>query len=263
MRLYLEVARQTFRRVTTYRGATVAGVFTNTVFGFLLAYVMLAVYQQRPDIGGYDVTDALTFTFVAQALLMVVGLFGDTEIADRIKSGDVVVDLYRPVDYQGYWAADSFGKAAFYAIFRGLPPFLIGALVFDLRVPGSWVTWIGFVLSLTVAVAVGFGWRFLLQCSAFWLFDVRGPNQIGWMTASFFAGMFIPLWFFPAWLLSFARLLPFASMLQLPVETFLGKHEGLDLVFVLAVQLFWAMVLVVAGRLVLRRAVRRLVVQGG
>ena len=125
------------------------------------------------------------------------------------------------------------------------------------------MTWVGFGLSVVLAVAVGFGWRFLLQSSAFWLLDVRGPNQMGWMTAGFFAGMFIPLWFFPAWLLSFARALPFASMLQLPAETFLGKHQGLDLFGVLAVQLFWAVVLIGAGRLLLARATRRLVVQGG
>ena len=62
MRLYWEVAHRTFRRMTTYRAATFAGVFTNTVFGFLLAYVMVAVFQQRQTVGSFDLTDALTFT---------------------------------------------------------------------------------------------------------------------------------------------------------------------------------------------------------
>ena len=47
MRLYVEVARRTYARTSTYRSATVAGVFTNTVFGFLLAYVLQAVYAER------------------------------------------------------------------------------------------------------------------------------------------------------------------------------------------------------------------------
>ena len=42
MRLYVEVARATYARISTYRSATVAGVFTNTVFGFLLASVRSA-----------------------------------------------------------------------------------------------------------------------------------------------------------------------------------------------------------------------------
>ena len=54
MRLYWEVARTTARRQATYRTATLAGIFTNTVFGFILAYVMVAVFRARPEIGGFD-----------------------------------------------------------------------------------------------------------------------------------------------------------------------------------------------------------------
>ena len=64
-RLYVEVARSTFRRVTTYRGATLAGVVTNTVCGFILAYVLLAVFRERTIVGGFDATDAVTFSATA------------------------------------------------------------------------------------------------------------------------------------------------------------------------------------------------------
>ena len=126
MRLYVEVARRTYARASTYRSATVAGLFTNTVFGFLLAYVLLGVYAQRPDVGGFDTTDTLTFTFVSQGLLTPLGLFATTEIADRITTGDVVVDLQRPYDHQGWWAAVMYGQAGFTSIFRGIPPFIVG-----------------------------------------------------------------------------------------------------------------------------------------
>ena len=58
MRLYWEVARTTARRLATYRAATFAGVVTNTVFGFILSYVLLAVFRERPDIDGFDAVDA-------------------------------------------------------------------------------------------------------------------------------------------------------------------------------------------------------------
>ncbi len=44
MRLYWEVFRHGYRRWATYRAATAAGVFTNSVFGFLRAYVLVAVF---------------------------------------------------------------------------------------------------------------------------------------------------------------------------------------------------------------------------
>lgn len=262
MRLYLEVARRTYRRVATYRSATVAGVFTNTVFGFLLAYVLLAVYRERADVGGFDATDVVTFTFVTQGLLMVLGMFSDTEIADRITTGDVIVDLQRPYDNQAWWASVSYGKAAYYAIFRGVPPFLVGAVVFDLQLPSVGHA-LAFLASAACGVGVAFGWRYLVQLSAFWLLDVRGANQLAWLTAQFLSGAFVPIVFFPGWLEAVARALPFAAMLQLPVEVWLGRYDGPELLGVFVVQLVWMAALVMAGRWVLSVAMRRVVVQGG
>ena len=262
VRLYVEVARRTYHRIATYRAATIAGVFTNTVFGFLLAYVLLAVYRERPDVGGFDAIDAVTFTFVAQALLMTLGMFSDTEMADRIATGDVVVDLQRPYDHQAWWAGVSYGKAVYYVLYRGIPPFVAGALAFHLRLPTPGGA-LAFVASLALAVGVAFGWRYLLQLSAFWILDVRGPNQLGWLAAQFLSGAFLPLVFFPDAIESVVRALPFAAMLQVPVEVWLGKHTGANLAGVLALQALWIVLLAVAGRLVLRAAVRRVVVQGG
>ena len=262
MRLYFEVARRTFARVATYRSATIAGVFTNTVFGFLFAYVLVAVYRERESVGGFDVTDSLTFTFVTQGLLMVLGLFGEVDVAQRITSGDIAVDLQRPYDQQAWWLAARFGKAAYHAMFRGIPPFVAGAIVFDLRLPASRDAF-AFTVAVLLAIVVTFGWSYLLQLTAFWLLDVRGPVQLGWLVAHFLSGMYIPIVFFPDWLESVARALPFCSMLQVPAEVWLGKHRGADLLTAYSVQIAWAIALGLAGRYVMSRGERRLVVQGG
>src|SRR5204863_189553 len=145
---------------------------TNTVFGFILAYVLLAVFRQRGAVGGFDATDAVTFVFVTQGLLMVVGIFGNFEMAERIRTGDVAVDLCRPYDFQGWWLAVHYGKAPFYLLFRGLPPFLLGALVFQLRVPSNALTAVAFVGGVALAVGLAGAYGFLIQSLAFWLLDV-------------------------------------------------------------------------------------------
>jgi ABC-2 type transport system permease protein len=263
VRLYVEVARSTFRRVTTYRAATVAGVVTNTVFGFILAYVLLAVFRQRGTVGGFDATDAVTFVFVTQGMLMVIGIFGNFEMAERIRTGDVAIDLSRPYDFQAWWLAVHYGKAPFYFLFRGLPPFVFGALVFHLRLPPNAPTAAAFVVSVVLAVGVAAAYGFIIQSFAFWLLDIRGPSQVGWIVAQFFAGTYVPLVLFPSWLEPIARALPFASMIQLPVEVFLGKHPGADLLGVYALQAAWLAALVAVGRVLLARATHRLVIQGG
>lgn len=263
MRLYWEVAKRGYRRYSTYRGATFAGAFTNTVFGFIIANVLLAVYDQREVVGGFDATDAVTFAFVGQGYLALVNVFGWRELGLRIASGDVVIDLYRPIDLQVWWLSHELGRAAFQAVFRGLPPFLVGAVVFHLRVPTDPAVIVTFVAATVLAVVTGFAFWFLVNLAAFWILDLRGPVQLASVGIAFLSGQILPLVFYPDAVAGVIRLLPWAGMVQLPIEVFLGKHEGGELVGVLGLQAFWIVVLLGAGRALLGTAHRRLVVQGG
>lgn len=263
LRLYWEVARRGYRRYATYRGATIAGVFTNTVFGFMRAYVLIALFQSRPHVGGYDVTDALTYAFLTQAALMPVYIWGWYEIAVRIRSGDIVSDLQRPVDVQSYWLAQDLGRALYHAIFRGVPPFVIGALVFHFRLPASPLTYLLFTVSMALAVCVSFALRFIFNVLAFWLMDYRGINSLAAIFWTFLSGFALPLAVFPPTFRAIAEALPFAGMVQTPVDIFLEKFRGVALLAAMGGQLVWALVLLLLGRWLLAVAVRRLVVQGG
>jgi ABC-2 type transport system permease protein len=264
LRVYWEVARRSFRRHAGYRMATFAGAVTNTIFGFIKAYVFLAVYQSRDEIGGFTAMDAVTFSFVVQGFLMMVSAFDiRTEVAERIRTGDVVSDLYRPIGFMAYWFAVDVGRAAFQMIARGLPPVVAGAMVFDLRLPEHGSTWVAFGASIVLALLVSFGLRFAVSLWSFWLLDDRGPNQILIVSMLFFAGVVLPIGFFPDWLEAVARALPFSAMIQVPVEIFLEEHAGADLAGQLVRQAGWAIALLAGARALVVVATRKVVVQGG
>ena len=136
MRLHWEIARRGYRRYAAYPGATWAGVFTNVFFGFLITYVMLAVFQERESVGSYDESDAVTYVWLGQGLFMTIYIWGWYEAALRVRTGDVATDLQRPLDFQAYWLARP-RRAAYHAVFRGVPPFVLGALFFDVRLQAS------------------------------------------------------------------------------------------------------------------------------
>lgn len=263
-RLLWEVARRAFRRSSRYRLATASGVFVNTVFGYIRASILIFVAASSGgSVRGLTESDLATFAFVSQGFIMIIGAFGDTELANRIRSGDVVIDLYRPTDLQLWWLATWLGKSAFQVVARGIPPVLLGAIVFDLRWPQPWWHWLPFVVGLALAATIGFAIRFLSNLSAFWLLDNRGVDQMVTILISFFAGLVLPLSLFPPWLGSVARVLPFAAMVQLPAELYLGLHDGPGIASILAQQVGWAIALLVLGRIVVARIVRRVVIQGG
>src|SRR5207249_12237772 len=160
-----------------------AGAFTNTSFGFMQAYILLAVFRHRTNVGGYDARDAVTYVWLAQALIMTVYSFSWQELALRIRDGSIATDLARPLDPQRYWLAYDLGRAPYHFIFRGFLPFVFGALVFDLRYPAVANVAL-FLVSLALAVVVSFGFRFLYNSAAFWFVDVRGIVTVASRSAS-------------------------------------------------------------------------------
>lgn len=260
VRVYWEVARRSFARQASYRAAAAAGVFTNTVFGFITASVLVAILRARPGIGGLDTEAAVTFTFLSQGTLLLVGAFGERELSQRVASGDIATDLYRPVHFVGYWLATWLGKAGYAAAARFVPPFLIGALTLGVRLPERPITWLTYTLSLFLASLLG-GWFWILvQLSAFWLVEIRGVIQLVVSTLMVAAGINIPLQFYPDGLAAVFRASPFAALVQVPNEVFLERRPGPQ---AWLFQLAWLAVVALATHLTLRRAVHRLVVQGG
>ncbi len=263
MRLDWEIAKRGYRRYAAYPAATAAGIFTNTVFGFMQAYILLAVFQNRVEVGNYDARDAVTYVWLAQAMIMTVYIFGWQELALRIRDGSIATDLARPLHPERYWLAFDLGRAPYHFVFRGIPPFILGALVFDLRFPDSPLLWLAFFVSLTLGVVVSLGFRLLYNAAAFWLLDYRGVLTVALVVSLFFSGMILPITFFPDWLAAIAHALPFASMVQVPIDVYLGKHTGAGLAAVLALQALWAAVMLGLVRLAFAAGTRKLVIQGG
>ena len=262
MRAYWEIARQGYRRTAAYRGATLAGFVTNTVFGLMRGYV-LAALAARPRIAGWDSADALTYVWLTQGLATTVYIWSWNQLAERIASGDVAVDLGRPIDLQGQWLAWDLGRATYHLIFRGIPPVVVGALLFGIRFPSEPLLWLAFAVSLVLAVIVSFAIRFLANLWSFWVMDWRGPIGLATVLWTVLSGFVIPISFVPGPARIVIERLPFVGMVQTPIEVFLGKHHGLDLLAVLGLQLAWAVTLLALGRVVLSAGTRRLVIQGG
>jgi ABC-2 type transport system permease protein len=252
-----------FRRYATYRQAMFAGLATNVVFGLIRVAVLTAAFRAAGDatgIGGYDIAATTTYVWLGQGLLSFVLLWGDTRLAERIRSGDVVVDLHRPWNLQVALLADDLGRAGYAALTRLLPPVVFGAAFFPFRWPTSPAIWPLFLGSAVLAVVVSFGLRFLLNVSTFWLLDNRGAISVYGVISGVLCGLSVPLAFFPDWARATLWCTPFPAMLQTPIDVFL-QHGPLWMV--LGHQISWVVLLFVLGRATLRRAVRKVVIQGG
>ena len=253
-----------FRRWATYRMATAAGAFTNTVFGLIRAYITIAaIGAAGGTLAGYDPAAGVTYAFLAQALIAPVNIFTWTDLAQRIRTGDIAVDLARPVDPQLAYLAADLGRAAYSAIPRGVPPLLVGAAVFGLAMPAVPLPYVLGAISLIVAIMVSFACRWLANLAAFWLLDLRGVMTVYIVGAGLLSGHLLPVHWFPDWLAAVANATPFPSIVQTPIDVVTGRAQGAAAAALIGVQLAWLLVLLTLGRLVFATGTRKLVVQGG
>lgn len=258
------IAHAGFRRYATYRQATTASIITNSMFGFLRSYVLVAVAGAAGTAGGYDEGRLLTYVWLGQGLLGVVMIWGWTDLADRIRSGDVVMDLLRPQHPVATFLAADLGRAAFALVTRFALPVTIGALCFDLFLPRRAATYPLGLVSITLAVVVCFGCRYLVNAACYWLLDNRGVGLVWIVFSGLLGGLYFPLRFLPEPVMLAIWLgTPLPSLLQAPIDVIVERDGPGGQAAIIGVQAVWAVIVLALCALVQRRAERRLVVQGG
>jgi ABC-2 type transport system permease protein len=260
---FFALTRAGFGRYATYRRATFASAFTNTMFGFLNCYLLLAVLGARGRVAGYDASGLATYVWVGQGLLGVVQLFTWTDVADRIRTGDIVSDLLRPVDPLIAYLAVDLGRAGHALLVRLTIPLAVGALVFRLRWPTEPETWLLVVLSVPLGVVVSFAIRYGCNLLAFWWMDARGPSTIWMLGVALGSGIVVPVPFYPGWLQPVIWLTPFPWMYQAPLDVLLERGGPVHQLALLAGQIGAAAAALALAYGVQRLALRTLEVQGG
>jgi ABC-2 type transport system permease protein len=97
---------------------------------------MLAVLDAgAPTVAGYNEPQLVTFVWAGQGLIGLVLLWAPLDLAERIRSGDVVTDLLRPIDPVWQMLAADLGRAGYAAVTRFVGLVAAGALLFELYAP--------------------------------------------------------------------------------------------------------------------------------
>ena len=209
---------------------------------------------------GYDAASLSTYAWVSQGLIAVVMIFVWTELADRVRTGDIAVDLARPVDLQLSWLAADLGRAAWACCPAASCRSSFGAIFFGFHWPTDPTASSCCRCRSLLAVCVSFACRFMVNLTAFWLTEVRGLVLLYVLVSGLLGGHLVPVQLFPEWLQAAAYVTPFPAMIQFPINLVTGQATGLRAVGEVAVQVAWA-----AGLLAARpaRAVARHPQAGG
>lgn len=268
---YLALLSTRYRALLQYRAAAAAGAFTQFFFGFVILMVLEAFYRSSATTPPLAWPAVATYVWLGQAFFALLPWNHDLEIEAQIRRGDVAVELLRPVDLYALWLVRIVALRTARASLRALPIAVGAGLVMPAAGLGEWAlgppasaasaaVW---VLAVVLAVALGGALTTLVHVSLLWTLSGEGMSRVMPAVVTLFSGMVVPLPLFPAWSQPILRALPFRGLVDVPNRIYAGDIPVAQAWTELALVVAWTAALVWAGRALLRRGLRRLVVQGG
>ena len=256
-----EFVRASARRATAFRLDMFFSVISMAVQIFVLRTVWDAVYDGRSDVDGVS-----THTLLVYITISTVGSWflpyntGDF-IQERIRSGDIALDLVRPFHVLKQVSCQAVGQGLGYAsclIFVLPMAALVGSL--DPPSPPYLVLYlVSYALAFLVSVEIGL----ITGMFAFWMQESNGVRIAVMIIGNVLSGAMVPLWLMPDALRFVVQLLPFQAMDFLPASIYSGHVTGFDAVEPLGIQLIWIGILYCLVRWMWIRAQRRIVIHGG
>lgn len=256
------VFRAGARSVLMYRGDLAMGILSMIVQVTLTMTVWRVVYGDQQEVAGISRTNAVGYAVLAASFQTIVMPWAFSSIPQRIRKGQIALDLTRPHGLIGQTLAQNFGTMAARAPIGAsgiVWAIILGAAQPPAGVPAA-LCW---VLSMALGVTIALLLNLIVSLSAFWTMETGGPMMVYRIGSAFLSGALIPLWFMPAALASALRWLPFQAQMYTPLTIYFGTVHGRAVVAAIAVQVLWIVVLWALLQLIWSRAQRRVVVQGG
>jgi ABC-2 type transport system permease protein len=267
---YLWLMRLTFLKLMAYRMRYVTGIATYGIFVGGQYFVWKAVWTAQgltPDQEIDHLTLAQLTTYLAVGYIARSAYFTNTdgEIASRFQTGDITLDLLKPLHFHGQWLAQAAGETVFRILFFALPMACVLTPLFGILPPAG-DGWWQFPLLFVLAFLINAELNLAVGTASFWLEDVSGLMSLKRNLTMLLSGLMVPLHFLPAFLAAATTSLPFALISYYPTMAYVGRLGHGDVpgfAHVAALGLGWALGLRVLNIWLWHRAKNRLEVQGG
>ncbi|MDF2699780.1 MAG: transporter permease [Haloplasmataceae bacterium] len=267
MKAYYSLFKMTLIKGLQYRISALAGVSTQFFFGFMFIMVYQAFYLSNPATQPISLRELILIVWLQQAFLVFIMLwFRDSEIINLITTGNIAYELCRPTDIYNFWFAKLIAQRLSRAILRCFPILLIAALLpfpYKFTLPDHLTTIILFFLTLILGLIIIVSISMLIYISMFYTMSPTGSLLMFSVLGEFFAGLTIPIPLMPDFLRNLTYMLPFRYAADLPFRIYAGNIKHDEAIISIGIQLFWILLLLTVGKLWLKKALNRIVIQGG
>jgi ABC-2 type transport system permease protein len=266
MKALISLFKVRFALTLQYRMTALAGFFTQFFFGFIAVMIFDAFFKSTDQAMPMSFAQTVTYIWLGQGFFHLLPWYGDRDVQLMIRNGDFAYEMLRPLDLYNYWYFKILAQRIAGSALRAVPLFITAALIlpepYSLGAPASLSAFMFFLISIISSILMGGTISNIITISSLYTIG-SGIERLFTALVFILSGLDIPLSFFPDSMHLFLKIQPFSGLVDAPYKFYLGIYHSQDLIFTLLHQSVWAVIFIAAGQLLIAKAGRKIIVQGG
>lgn len=238
-----------------------SGYLIQLIQFILMILIWKAMASKGADLGGMTLKQLLTYTLMSSVLRQQLNIISPA--TSSLWEGSIIGRYTRPIPVIASFIVETIGKwwiPVF--LFYGFPLLILSPLLGISPFPVHGLAGILTCISLIASASLGFALDLLLAAFAMYLKNgCWAVTRIRESIYSLLSGELIPFALFPFGLGSFFALTPFGSIAHAPLTIYIGTAQNSWKL--LALQLFWNVVLWIVAIKIFHKSEERMISFGG
>jgi ABC-2 type transport system permease protein len=263
VRKLIHFTTSAIQETMAYRASYFINILSQFVSYIVIFFLWKAVYQGSSVIGGMGWKDMQGYLLISLFTSALISGSSEFRVGRAIWTGNIAVELVRPVDYQQANFAITVGNGIAEGVLVAAVGIVFAVLIGFTTPPSQSVTWLLFFLAMVFAFITKFLIVYIFGLFLFWTTGGMGVSWIRRAVTDFFSGAIIPLSFFPIWLKTISDALPFRGIVFVPAQIFIEKLPASQILTTFAVEAGWIVGLWYLAKLIWFFAMRKVTIHGG
>jgi ABC-2 type transport system permease protein len=250
-----------------YRAAALAGLATQFFWGFMSIFIYQIFYENVSANITINFTQLVTYIWLNQAFFALTYIaVRDTEIIKSIKSGTVAYELCRPYNLYFWWYVKVVAKKYASFLLRFAPIVVVSLILpspYNLSMPISFNSFILFFLGLILGSFVLCSLLMLVNIMSFFTYHDSGISSIFFTITALLSGQALPVPLLPIIIQNLTYFLPFRLIGDLSFRIYSGNIGLSEALKSMGLQVIWILILIIIGNMLMKKATKKVFIQGG
>ena len=249
-----------------YKTSAIAGLMTQFFWGLLYVLVYEAFYAHA-SVDNISFSQLMCYVWLNQAFFSLIAPgVKDNQRLEQIKNGTVAYELCRPYDLYWWWYLKHLAKRYAACLLRCAPVIIFAFVIpapYNLTLPASIAAFALFLISLFLGSLITAGIGMIIQIITFFTYHDKGISSLISIIQGLLQGFDVPLPLLPIILLTLTEFLPFRLISDLSQRIYSGNIGIIYGLQSILLQIIWIIILIVGGKLMMKKALTKVTIQGG